>query len=63
MFAVFGLPYDTVILITTLVATLWTTIAVLVITFFALAPHISGSWAKQFGVGFGREDDVSASAD
>lgn len=64
MFAVFGLPYETVMLITTIIATLWTTIAVLGIIFFAWAPYISGSWATQFGVGFGSdEDDRQATAD
>lgn len=61
---VLGLPYDTVLLLITVIATIGTFGAMFVIVFLAWAPHYSGAWAKQLGVGFGNaEDDAASSAD
>lgn len=58
----FGLPYDTVLLVTTLVAAAATAVAMLAIVFFAWAPYVSGDWATQFGVVIGEDDDEDAAS-
>ena len=61
---VMGLPYDTVLLLITVIATIGTFGAMFAIVFLAWAPHYSGAWATQLGVGFGKtEDDTASSAD
>lgn len=57
----FGLPYDTVLLITTVAATLGIGIAMLAIVFLAFIPHVSGSWATQLGVNIDEIEEESAS--
>lgn len=49
-FATFlGIDANLIMLATVLLAAVVTTLAVILITFFALAPHLSSTWASQFG--------------
>ena len=52
-----GLDYETALLITVVVATLWTTLAMLGILFFAWAPSVSERWREQFGADAERVDN------
>ncbi len=47
--SVFGLPYQTTLLVTGVVAGLALTAVVLAILFFAWAPHVSTDWSTEFG--------------
>ena len=45
----FGLDYETALLVTALVATLLTFLSMAAIVFFAWAPYVSSVWAREFG--------------
>lgn len=58
--SVFGLPYQTSILVTTIVAALAMTLAMIAVVFFAWAPYLSRSWGREFGSDTSfREEDAA----
>lgn len=58
--SVFGLPYETTLLVTGVVAALALTVAMLVILFFAWSPYVSTDWSTQFDSGRDRTNQEPA---
>lgn len=47
--ALFGIDYDTLIMLSVVIAVVWTAFAMIAVVFFAWAPYVSEAWRVEFG--------------